>query len=337
VYTISSPHHRLHDPGGVCINGVAPGSKEVPERVEMIRAAVRSAALGPVESPNDYGIAPILAVHDAGYVAYLRRAWGLNRGPVLVARSAVTLARAEERPTDFQGLRDYYTYDFEDPILAGTWTAAYWSAQSALTAAHLVRGGERAVYALCRPPGHHATVDQYGGFCYLNNAAIAARELSRDGSVAVLDLDYHHGNGTQNIFYADPSVTYASLHADPILDYPHFWGYRDEVGIGPGRGRNHNFPLPLGTADTAYLATLGAALEIILNFEPRYLIISLGLDPVRGDLIGKFNLSLEGWREVGRRVAGTALPAVIVQEGGYRREGLGDVAVAFLSAFLAGS
>ncbi|MGC9348127.1 MAG: histone deacetylase family protein [Anaerolineae bacterium] len=324
----------------------------MPERAEMIRASIQSAALGPFLLPRDYGLGPILAVHDAGYVAYLRQAYALGQSyaldqagplktglvrarPVLAARSAVTLARVSEPPRDYPGLRDYYTYDFEDPILNGTWTAAYWSAQSALTAAELVRGGERAVYALCRPPGHHATVDQYGGFCYLNNAAPAARELCRDGSVAILDVDYHHGNGTQAIFYADPRVLYVSLHADPALDYPHFWGYRDEVGEGPGRGTNYNVPLSLGTGDTEYLVALDAALKVISGFAPRHLIVSLGLDAVRGDLIGKFGLTPEGWSEVGRRVAELALPTVIVQEGGYRQEGLGALVVAFLSHFLA--
>jgi acetoin utilization deacetylase AcuC-like enzyme len=354
VPTIYTARHKLHATDDVWSDGERLASKEVPARAEVLRAAVEAAALGPVVAPTDFGLAPILAVHARDYVEYLQMAYvryaeavGGER-PLLSRRMRVDFDRPKQRPSDFLQLVDYYTYDYEDPILPGTWEAAYWAAQVALTAAELVRHESaawlphRTAYALCRPPGHHATRDQYGGFCYLNNAAIAARYLSSfcprlegtpRGGVAVLDLDYHHGNGTQAIFYADPTVLYASLHVDPALDYPYFWGSADERGEGRGLGTNFNLPLPIACDDARYLVALDEALGAIVHFAPAYLVISLGLDAVAGDTIGKFGLTLAGWTEVAHRVAGLAIPSVIVQEGGYRLDHIGQSAVEFLSVF----
>jgi len=315
-------------------------TREVPQRVDVIRAALAAARMAPIVPPADYGIAPIMAVHDAAYIAYLRSAYqdhAIQTGhaaPVFSSRSAVDPRRMAYRPADFPNLADFYTYDFEDPIVAGTWDAAYWSAQAALSAAGHVRDTEGPAYALCRPPGHHATHDQYGGFCYLNNAAIAAHYLSRHGRVVILDVDYHHGNGTQSIFYDDASVMYASLHGDPAADYPYYWGYADETGTGPGLGTNLNLPLPIGADDALYLDALDQALDVVLAFSPDWIVISLGLDAVAGDPIGKFNLTPSGWIEVGRRIAALNLPAVLVQEGGYNLATLGSNVVGFLQAFV---
>lgn len=339
IKTVYTPKHALHDTAALVIDGEPFDGDEIPERVERIRAAIEAVALGPIIPPDDAGLAPILAVHDAGYLdylqtAYVRYAAYMGRAlPVMSTRDEVDPARLPERPSDFPALLDYYTFDYEEPILAGTWDAAYWSAQTALTAAGLVRAGDPAAYALCRPPGHHATADQYGGYCYLNNAAIAARYLAARGRVAILDLDYHHGNGTQSIFYTDPGVFYASLHADPAWDYPYYWGFADERGSGPGLGTNLNLPLPLRAGDAAYLAALDRALDAIEGFHPAVLIVSMGLDAVAGDTIGKFNLTPQGWAEVACRTAALSLPTVVVQEGGYRLETLGQHAVTFLSAF----
>ena len=351
VPTVYTDRHRLHATDDVRIDGERLESKEVPARAEVLRAGIERAGLGPILAPCDFGLGPLLAVHTADYVAYLQTAYaryaevmGTPR-PLLAQRTEVDVRRAVSRPAAFPELADYYTYDYEDPILPGTWVAAYWSAQVALTAAELVRraGGAARAYALCRPPGHHAMRDQYGGFCYLNNAAIAARYLVRGADatagdfaayrVAVLDLDYHHGNGTQTIFYDDPAVLYVSLHADPALDYPYVWGYAGERGSGAGMGTNFNLPLPLHCDDGRYLSALDEALSAITAFAPDYLVISLGLDAMGGDTIGKFDLTLTGWAEVARRVGLLSYPSVIVQEGGYRIEGLGQAAVAFLSAF----
>ncbi|MGC9466992.1 MAG: histone deacetylase family protein [Anaerolineae bacterium] len=337
--TVYTSRHRLHGTDQIWVEGERFECKEVPQRAEVILTAVEAAHLGEVVPPIDHGLRPILAVHDADYVDYLRtafRSYSAYVGrptPVLAERTSVDPSRAPTRPAAFPELRDYYTYDYEDPIVAETWEAAYWSAQTALTAAKIVAGGERTAYALCRPPGHHAMPGQYGGFCYLNNAAVAARALSKDGRVAILDLDYHHGNGTQAIFYEDPSVLYVSLHADPQLDYPYYWGYADEVGSGPGAGTNVNLPLPIGASDDEYLGALEVALEHIMAFGPKALVLSLGADAVSGDPIGKFRLTVRAWAAVARRVAGLGYPTIVVQEGGYDLSSLGSRVVTFLLAF----
>jgi acetoin utilization deacetylase AcuC-like enzyme len=229
----------------------------------------------------------------------------------------------------------YYAFGWGTPILEGTWEAAYWSAQTAVSAAHAVQDGDSVVYAVCRPPGHHAAADLYGGFCYLNNAAIAARYLARDGQwVAILDIDYHHGNGTQAIFYRDPAVLFCSLHAHPDEDYPYYWGGVDERGEGLGAGTNYNWPLPLDTDDAHYLAALQAALDTVQGFGPRFLVVSVGFDIVTGDVVGSFNVTTAGLIEIGARIAALGLPTVIVQEGGYMLERLAENATAFLSAFV---
>ncbi|MCU0521317.1 MAG: histone deacetylase family protein [Anaerolineae bacterium] len=340
MYTIYSERHLRHTTDDVWVEDERYLSAEVPERARAIVAAVSGAALGPIIPPNDHGLSPVLAVHTPDYVDYLTTAFeryaiyaGAPR-PVLADREGVDPKRLPRRPQSFPSLRDYYTYDYEDPILEGTWEAAYWSVQVALTAAELARAGERIGYALCRPPGHHATPDQYGGFCYLNNAAAAARFLSPEGRVAILDLDYHHGNGTQAIFYADPTTLYVSLHADPASDYPHYWGFAGETGTGAGLGLNLNLPLPLHCSDARYLAALERGLEATARFAPKYLVLSLGADAVIGDDIGKFDLSLEGWSEAACRTASLGVPTVIVQEGGYNLRTLGTTVVTFLESYL---
>ncbi len=340
MHIIYTDRHHGHATANLVINGRPIEYLETPARAEAILTAVRAAQLGPIAPSTDHGLAPILAVHTADFVTYLRTAYAQSAAyfgeprPVIAGRDDVTSARAPSCPADFPGKRDYYTYDYEDPILEMTWDAAYWAAQCALTAADYVRKGAQAAYALCRPPGHHAMPDQYGGFCYLNNVAIAARSLQADGPVAILDLDYHHGNGTQAIFYADPAALFCSLHADPEWIYPFFWGRAAERGAGAGLGLNRNWPLPLRVDDAAYLAVLDEALGVIADFAPRYLLVSLGLDAAEGDLIGKFRITTAGFHEIGRRIAALGLPTVIVQEGGYRIETLGANAVAFLTALV---
>jgi acetoin utilization deacetylase AcuC-like enzyme len=336
VYT---DRHRRHATEQVQYEGHPFSGYEVPARVEAILSALQAAQLGPVAAPTDHGVMPILAVHEAGYVEFLRSVY---------AESAAYLGRAEpvftetfatrfagRKPRNFLALKGYYAFGWGSPILEGTWEAAYWAAQCALSAADLVRDGRvPAAYALCRPPGHHASADLYGGYCYLNNAGIAARYLQLAGErVAVLDVDYHHGNGTQAIFYSDPGVLYASLHADPDEEYPFYWGARDERGEGPGLGSNWNWPLPQGVDDSTYLESLERAVAEVTRFAPRWLVVSAGLDTVAGDPEGGFRVTREGLAAIGQRIAGLHLPTVIVQEGGYQLERLGDDAVAFLRAF----
>jgi acetoin utilization deacetylase AcuC-like enzyme len=295
-----------------------------------------------VLAPPDLGLDPILAVHDAGFVHFLQTAYAdaaaYFKQAAPVFPSTFSVRRGLRRPKGFLGQAGYYAFGVGSPLLEGTWTAAYGSAQCALAAAQAVRAGQPAAYALCRPPGHHAAADLYGGFCYLNNAAIAARWLSgpEAAPVAVLDIDYHHGNGTQSIFYDDPGVLFCSLHAHPDDDYPYYWGAADERGANAGLGCNHNWPLPQAIEDDAYLAALDEALGVIAAFQPAYLVVSIGFDIAAGDPVGGFNISPAGLAAIGQRVAALPYGKVLVQEGGYLLERLGENALAFLSQFESG-
>lgn len=342
MHIIASPHHRAHNASHI-LPGYDSHYDDVPLRAETILAAVSAAGLGEISQPSDHGLAPILAVHDRDLVAFLQDAYQASRaflpGEAPLFPDGYFAVRGwRRRPNHWQQQAGYYAIDRDCPILAGTWDAAYWSAQAALTAAGLVQAGERTAYALCRPPGHHASASQYGGYCYLNNAAIAARHLqnSAGARVAIVDIDLHHGNGTQEIFYADPTVLYCSLHADPDQEYPYFWGAGDELGSGAGLGANRNWPLPAAADDHAYLRALDEALNVVVSFQPAYLVVSAGFDLVQGDPVvttGGLAVTLEGLEQIGRRLAGLGVPAVIVQEGGYQIDRLGELAVRFLAAF----
>jgi acetoin utilization deacetylase AcuC-like enzyme len=238
------------------------------------------------------------------------------------------------RPVGLAGLVGYHTADTACPIGAGTWEAAVASANVAVHAASLVLGGERAAYGLCRPPGHHAYADQAGGFCYLNNAAIAAQHLRATlGRVAILDVDVHHGNGTQGIFYERPDVFFASLHADPSDYYPFFAGYADERGAGAGLGANLNLPLAPGSGDREVLAALDKALAAIGAFAPDALVVSLGFDASEHDPLGVLKVTSAGFAAMARRIEAEAVPTVLIQEGGYMSAVLGRNLAEFLAAF----
>lgn len=344
MHIIASTRHQAHDTRH-SLRGYDGLYDEVPARVEAILEALSAAGLGTVQEPTDHGLAPILAVHDAGLVGFLQGAYQgsrafLSGAAPLFPDGYYAVRGWRRRPNAWQQQAGYYAIDRDCPLLAGTWDAAYWSAQTALTAADLVRVGERAVYALCRPPGHHASTSQYGGYCYLNNAAIAARHLQSNGttSVAIVDIDFHHGNGTQEIFYADPAVLYCSLHADPEEEYPYFWGAADELGSGAGLGANRNWPLPASIDDAGYLAALDEALAVVASFRPAFLVVSAGFDLMAGDPVatnGGFAVTMDGLAQIGRRLAGLDMPTVIVQEGGYQLGRLGEMALHFLAAFTA--
>jgi acetoin utilization deacetylase AcuC-like enzyme len=314
---------------------------EIPARAERIRAALLAEGFTAWAEPADHGRAPLLAVHTPGLLEFLETIYPASRGLRSAAPSfqADTFATRSARRRSLHPWAQigYYAFDIAAPFLEGTWEAAYWSAQCALSAADAVLAGERAAYALCRPPGHHALADQFGGFCYLNNAAIAARYLQQGQAtrIAILDVDYHHGNGTQEVFYSDPDVFFVSLHAHPDIEYPFFWGGAEERGEGPGIGFNLNLPLPQGTGDAEYLAALDQALTAIRDYAPRYLIVSLGLDIAQDDPVSLagFAVTATGFHAIGERIAALALPTLIVQEGGYRLDTLGENTVAFLRAF----
>lgn len=241
------------------------------------------------------------------------------------------------RPEHLEAQLGYYSFAADCSIAAGTWEAVADSAAIAHTAADRVLGGDGAVFARCRPPGHHAMLDQFGGYCYLNNAAIAAQRLREGGAaqVALLDVDYHHGNGTQDIFYERSDVRVSSLHADPVEEFPYFLGHADETGAGPGEGHNHNLPLPHGTGPDDWFDTLDHATGWLLESQPDALVVSLGLDTFVDDPISHFRLEHADFRTLGERLARVGLPTVLVLvlEGGYATAELGHNTVAVLDSF----
>ncbi len=317
-------------------------SQENTARAFMIKKAIKEAGIGIFCLPKDHGVKPILAVHDQNYLRYLETIYKesakLIGKPAPVYPDTFALRFSSHKPSSLLGLKGYYGFDIFTPVAEGTWQAAYWSAQCALTASELVLKGEQVVYAACRPSGHHAGKDYYGGFCYLNNAAIAAQYLhdKTRRKVAILDIDFHHGNGTQDIFYSDPQTLFCSLHGDPEFAFPYYTGRADEHGIGCGEGFNYNWPLPKGTSDALYLSILDKALTVIQDYHPGYLILSAGFDTGFGDPYGGFQISVDGFREIGHHIASikTDYPTVIIQEGGYVADKLGEYVVALLSQFI---
>jgi acetoin utilization deacetylase AcuC-like enzyme len=339
MHTLYTPRHLLHDTANLIVEGNPFIIEEVPQRAEIIRQAIEQAQLGSIEAPGDHGLEPIQAVHAADYLDYLQHAHAeytqvFPREQAVVPGTFAPLS-ARRASRHIYGKAGQYAFGVGAPILKETWQAAYWSAQCALSAADWLLAGERAAYALCRPPGHHAAANLSGGFCYLNNAAIAARYLGQQTGqkIAILDVDYHHGNGTQEIFYHDADVLFCSLHAHPDEAYPFFWGDADETGAGAAQGCNRNFPLKGSVDDDRYLTTLDAALQVIRAFDPACLVISLGLDTFTGDPVGGFKLTTGGFAAIGQRIAQMERPTLIVQEGGYLLESLGQNAVAFLRPF----
>lgn len=307
---------------------------ELPERAERLLAAALKSALEH-ERPKDYGLEPVAAVHTAGYLHFLQHIhtrWKRIPGASDEVMPNISADRRDcGYPASAVGQVGYHVFDGAAPITADTWNSALWSANSAVHAAHEVLNGASACYALARPPGHHATHDQAGGFCYLNNSAIAAEVLrSRYARVAVLDVDVHHGNGTQSIFYERDDVLTVSLHADPVRFYPFFWGYADERGRGAGLGANYNLPLARGTADDDYLNALDRALQKIDAFSAGAIVIALGLDAYVDDPFKGLAITTEGFGRIARRIAELALPTVICQEGGYLCDQLGNNLSAFL-------
>jgi acetoin utilization deacetylase AcuC-like enzyme len=228
-------------------------------------------------------------------------------------------------PITIDGQLSYFSFDAGTPITEGTWVAASASARVALTAARLVLGGERAAFALCRPPGHHATGDSFGGYCFINNRAVAAQAM-RDGGagrVAVLDVDYHAGNGTQTIFYERADVLTCSIHADPRQEYPFFLGHADETGGGAGVGANRNWPLPWGTGWDSWASALDDALATVRAFGPDALVVPLGVDTYRDDPISQFELDTPDYVRIGSAIGSLGLPTVVALEGGYATEAIG--------------
>ena len=331
--------HRKHEPPfEVFDGGLRTPYMENPDRMDRILSALRGTDWAEICKPNDFGLDPILAVHDKEYVDFLATCWtewleseAKDKSVLLPATFA--LRRQPQRPTSLLGKAGYYIMDLSACIVEGTYEAALASANCALSAAETVSNGSNIAFALCRPPGHHAGKDYAGGYCFINNASVAANWLSSKGKVALLDVDYHCGNGTQDIFYERDDVLTISIHADPDFEYPHFAGYANETGAGPGLGFHRNFPLPQGTDDTTYLVVLEEALKLIRKFEPQYLIVSAGMDIYADDPLGTIKVTTEGIGQIGRRISALGLPTVIVMEGGYNNDALGRNIVSFLGEF----
>jgi acetoin utilization deacetylase AcuC-like enzyme len=334
---VYSDRHAGHDPQTFFVRGVKQRSTEQPERATRLLAAARAAG-HEVAAPDTYGPAPAAAVHTPEYIDFLQtvaRDWAQlpGAGPEVVpnvhpARQPATYPKA------LAGRAGWHQVDMACPIGPGTWDAALAASEVAATAADLVLGGAREAYALCRPPGHHAFADMAGGFCFLNNTAIAAQRLrSKHARVAVLDVDVHHGNGTQGIFYERGDVLTISIHADPDNYYPYFWGHAHERGTGAGLDGNLNLPLPLGSPDGPWLAAGDTALARLRAFAPTALVVALGLDASESDPLQGLKVTGAGFFAMAGKIAGLGLPTVLVQEGGYLSDDLGRNLVQFLAGF----
>ncbi|MBA2778668.1 histone deacetylase family protein [Billgrantia kenyensis] len=313
---------------------------ECPERVDLVLGRVREVGLSEVRSPTRYGLEPVLAVHDACYVEFLASCWEEWKAIGMAGEAIPNIWPSRSMPgrripEHIEGRLGYYAQTGETSICANTFEAADISKDIALSAlVHTLKTGEPS-FGLCRPPGHHASSDQFGGYCFFNNAAIAADQALKHGRsrVAVLDVDFHHGNGTQEIFYARDDVIFVSLHGDPLHCFPYYLGHANETGSGRGEGFNHNYPMPPGTDYAKWSTALDDGLARIRESGAELLIVSLGVDTFERDPISSFKLASEDYLDMGRRLAGFGLPTVFLLEGGYAVEEIGINVVNVLSGF----
>ena len=337
---VASDAHREHHCLELSRAGIV-RSTEGPDRADIIDGALRAAGHCVIE-PDVLDRSLLERVHRPEYVELVEMAWSRWRrrddpGPAAMSFTWPARGLYARRPTDLVGQLGYHSFAADTSIVAGTWTAAASAVACAVTTADRLLDGVDgdATYALCRPPGHHATADQFGGYCYFNNAALAAQRLVDRGTrrVAVLDVDYHHGNGTQSIFYARDDVLFVSLHADPIFEFPWFAGHADEVGEASGEGWNLNLPLAHGTTVEGYIDALAIGLGRISSAGVEALVLSFGADTYSGDPLGTFAIETDGFTTIAARIAALGLPTVIVQEGGYAVADLGRNVAACLAGF----
>lgn len=324
-----------HDPKMFLTNGTFKPNPEQPQRIEALSEGARAAGCA-FFAPSDHGMGPLAAIHSPEYLTFLEtihaRWLRIEGASDEVIPNIHPDRRTASYPASAVGQAGFHQADTACPIAAGTWQAAYWSAQTALSGVDAILAGERAVYALSRPPGHHAFGDLAGGFCFLNNAAIAAESLLVNGlRPVILDIDVHHGNGTQGIFYHRRDVLTVSIHADPARFYPFFWGHANERGAGEGLGYNLNLPMSRGTGDAEYLAMLATALAHIRSFGPNVVVVALGLDTHENDPFKGFQITTAGFASIAGAIAALGLPMLIVQEGGYLSDDLGANLTSFLS------
>ncbi len=324
---VSSTRHQIH-------HVRERGYVERPARVNAILDAVSTLDLFETLPPRHFGEERIRKVHNSGLVSYLREVCRTFTDSRPVYPYVFPIRRPERKPRDLAVRAGYYCIDTFTPLDRNAYVAAREAVDVALTAAEiLVRRGPRMAYGVCRPPGHHSEAKSFGGFCYFNNAAIASQYLSTFARVALLDIDFHHGNGSQDIFYQRSDVLTVSIHGHPNYAYPYFSGFADENGEGPGKGYNFNYPLPENTAADVYLDTLSRALKRIRDYDPGFLVVSLGFDTMKGDPTGAFLLTSDTLKQMGQAVSALNRPTLVLQEGGYSLRNLRRGALGFFSGF----
>ncbi|MFH2131732.1 MAG: histone deacetylase family protein [bacterium] len=307
---VTSPKHEIH-------HVKERGYFERPIRVNAIKQVLDEMGLFNSVQPRKFSDKHLFAVHDTDFVYYIRLVSTKLKEKRPVYPDTFPLRRLVNRPKVLATQAGYYCIDTGTPLYRNAYIAARAAVDTVLTATDELLSGKRLVYAVCRPPGHHAGINFFGGFCYFNNAAIAAQYLSQESRVAILDIDFHHGNGTQDVFYERNDVMTVSVHGHPDYSYPYFSGYSSEIGSGHGEGFNRNFPLPPKTDEKKYLATLGKALQLIRGFRPDALIVSLGFDILKGDPTGTFLLKPSAMQAISSQLMALNIPMLIVQEGGY--------------------
>ncbi len=341
--TYFNPHHTAHAGRFEMYRGALVPCFEVPARADLVVKEIRRRDLGTVMEPLPFDDHTLARVHSPRYLAFLQTAWQqwMALDPQNATRDVLpsvwpgTDGRTDREPGNFSARLGLYCFDAGTPLTAGTWQAARSGADCALSAAAAVLAGEQAAFALTRPPGHHAGAGYFGGYCFINNAAVAAQYLREQGldRVAVLDVDYHHGNGTQSIFYDRADVFFASIHGDPRTEYPFYLGHADERGAGAGLGANLNLPLARGTDYAAWSQALEEGLRAVTDYGAQALVLSLGVDTFAQDPISGFKLHSEDFLRMGERIAKAGLPTVIVFEGGYAVEAVGVNVANVLQAF----
>jgi acetoin utilization deacetylase AcuC-like enzyme len=343
MLTFYNEHHAQHHGRFEFYRGQLVSCSETPQRADLVVAELGRRGLGQIVTPHGVPLVSLERVHTPRYLHFLRNAW--SEWIALDADNAgkdafpsvwpIRGLRADVEPDNFCARLGLYSMDNGTPLTAGTWIAAKTGADCAVNAAHALRLGERGTFALTRPPGHHAGADFFGGACFLNNAALAAQHLLDDGAarVAVLDLDYHHGNGTQSIFYARGDVLCVSIHADPRSDFPFYLGHADETGEGAGLGCNMNLPLAAGTSSAQWFAALETACIKVASFAPDALVVSLGVDTFAGDPQSRFALHSADYLRIGERLAHLGMPCAFVFEGGLAVPEIGINVVNVLEGF----
>jgi acetoin utilization deacetylase AcuC-like enzyme len=341
MITVFSKDHHLHFGRYELIDGQFVTPFECPERLDSIMQRIGEVKLGQIVEPREFGRNPIARIHTPEFIEFLRTAhagWKKRHGDTdALPICWPSRTFRQKPPMEIDGRLSYYSFDAGTPITAGTWQAITASVNVALTGVELIQSDQKAVFSACRPPGHHAAADIYGGYCFFNNAAIAAQALLDGGAerVALLDVDYHHGNGSQSVFYDRSDVLYISLHGDPRQEFPYFLGYADETGTGSGEGFNCNFPMPWGTPWEDYRQCLDQGLERIRHYSPDALVVSLGVDTYEKDPISQFKLKSEHFLAIGSKIAQKIhCPCIFIMEGGYAVDKIGINVVNLLAAFL---